>query len=181
MGQRRTARQRGQHAAGGKFVEDRHARFCITQTLLQRFGPKKVGQRQHDGANAVDRDLGDDGFRTLTQDQRYAVAALHAHTDQAVRKLVCGRGDPFVRPDLAAAGLILEKQGDAPCIGGAIGPPMAAFVTNVEVGRNQPAKRLVERLVLVRHTLIDSEVTLSPKHGLPCIATQLSVASEDEL
>ena len=141
--QRRAAIQRGQDIAAGAFVDHGHARLGVTQALLERVGTEQGGKRQDDGADAVDGHVGDHGFRPLAQHDGHAVAAAHPHADQPVGELVGGLGQAAVSPDLAVAGFVFGVDCDAPRVGGAGGPPVAACLGDVELCRYQPVIRVV--------------------------------------
>src|SRR5580765_6657111 len=120
----------------------------VLEAVLERFRTEEVRQRQRDRADLEDRDVGDGGLGTLRQQQRDAIAALHAQGLQRVAQAVGGFLDVVEGEARAGARLVLPQQREARALRG---PLAAAVAADVEALRNLPAEAAADLLVAVQH------------------------------
>ena len=93
-------------------VDDRSYGAAVLQPVLERVGAEQQRKRHRDGAQLVDRDMGDRRFRALRQNDSDAVSALHAECAQRIRQPVGVGLQRGIGIGGAVAAFVLAMQGD---------------------------------------------------------------------
>ena len=132
----RTALANRRHVRQRLRIDERDLRLEVVQPVFERLGAEQKRQRHGDGANAIYRDVRNDGLGPLREDQRDLVAACDPHRTERI-------GEPvrllFQLPERVHGGravLVFPVQRDAVAVGR---PASATGLGDRKLRRHIPA------------------------------------------
>ncbi len=128
-------------------IDERDLRFRVVQPEFERVGAEQERQRHGDRAEAIDRDVRDDGLGALRKDQRDLVAARDTHRRQRIREAVRLLLQVPERERGGRAGFVFPVEREARAVGR---PAAAARFGDREARRHVPPVRRMDFGVPVR-------------------------------
>ena len=129
-------------------VGDQRLGAGILQPVGQRIGPEQHRERQRDGAELVDRDMGGGDFRRLRQQDRDAVAARDAMRAQHIGEPVGGLAQPAIGDGVLAP--VRPHMQDGEPAGLARRPAVADIDADIVARRHLPAELAIDVVVIVQ-------------------------------